>query len=305
MSVTFSLLETYKNEVTFQDVGIEMCLEYAAQFLIDGVSFSYTGSFSVNDETEYDAMTWTDVRTKPTWTMLTTTYFNSWKQLYRNQNFKYGTMQDVMNSIINPAIDGKSNQSSLNTTNSNLSSLTITVASKSNTSDVNTALGLKADASALTSHTSDTSNPHAVSADQVGLGNCNNTSDANKPLSTAAVTEFAKYMFGAGYLAKEFTGTTDANGEVVLHLTHDGTSGGNALFNTSDVPYIGVTAFANTSDPLVVPHAAGKVWSNGNKTVTIKVTKGTSTSVLIGGTVNSAQVAASVTVDLVAIGLKA
>lgn len=37
----------------------------------------------------------------------------------------------------------------------------------------------------LQSHVSNTSNPHAVTKSQVGLGNVDNTSDANKPISTA------------------------------------------------------------------------------------------------------------------------
>ena len=42
-----------------------------------------------------------------------------------------------------------------------------------------------ATAADLTSHVSDTTNPHSVTATQVGLGNVDNTSDANKPVSTA------------------------------------------------------------------------------------------------------------------------
>ena len=65
-----------------------------------------------------------------------------------------------------------------------------------NTSDVNkpvstaqsTAIGLKADTTALTAHTTDISNPHSVTQTQVGLSNVNNTSDANKPVSTATQT---------------------------------------------------------------------------------------------------------------------
>ena len=37
----------------------------------------------------------------------------------------------------------------------------------------------------LTAHTRNTSNPHGVTADQVGLGNVDNTSDLDKPISTA------------------------------------------------------------------------------------------------------------------------
>ena len=38
---------------------------------------------------------------------------------------------------------------------------------------------------ALTSHKNSKNNPHTVTKAQVGLGNCDNTSDANKPISTA------------------------------------------------------------------------------------------------------------------------
>jgi hypothetical protein len=55
------------------------------------------------------------------------------------------------------------------------------------TADV-AALALKADQTALTSHTSNLSNPHQTTATQVGLGSVNNTSDASKPVSTAQQT---------------------------------------------------------------------------------------------------------------------
>jgi hypothetical protein len=47
---------------------------------------------------------------------------------------------------------------------------------------------ITANLSTLTSHTSNTSNPHSVTKAQVGLGNADNTSDANKPVSTATQT---------------------------------------------------------------------------------------------------------------------
>lgn len=48
-----------------------------------------------------------------------------------------------------------------------------------------TALDKKANTSDLTSHTSNTNNPHNVTKSQVGLGNVDNTSDADKPISNA------------------------------------------------------------------------------------------------------------------------
>ena len=46
-------------------------------------------------------------------------------------------------------------------------------------------IATKAAATDLTAHTGNTSNPHSVTKAQVGLGNADNTSDANKPVSTA------------------------------------------------------------------------------------------------------------------------
>jgi hypothetical protein len=51
-----------------------------------------------------------------------------------------------------------------------------------------TALDSKAADADLDSHVGDTANPHAVTKTQVGLGNVDNTSDVNKPVSTAQQT---------------------------------------------------------------------------------------------------------------------
>lgn len=45
-----------------------------------------------------------------------------------------------------------------------------------------------ATAGELTTHTGNTSNPHSVTKAQVGLGNCDNTADASKPVSSAQQT---------------------------------------------------------------------------------------------------------------------
>lgn len=43
-------------------------------------------------------------------------------------------------------------------------------------------------------HSARTNNPHGVTKAQVGLGNADNTADADKPLSTAALAEFSNYL---------------------------------------------------------------------------------------------------------------
>jgi hypothetical protein len=54
--------------------------------------------------------------------------------------------------------------------------------------DLVAALGAKADTAALTAHTGNFANPHAVTKAQVGLSAVDNTSDAGKPVSTAQQT---------------------------------------------------------------------------------------------------------------------
>lgn len=71
-----------------------------------------------------------------------------------------------------------------NITNVNFSGnvLTFTLA---DTSVVNIDLSSLDQGLALTNHINDTNNPHNVDADDVGLGNVDNTSDADKPISNA------------------------------------------------------------------------------------------------------------------------
>jgi hypothetical protein len=70
-----------------------------------------------------------------------------------------------------------------------IDSLTAVVSGKANSSDVYTKTQSDANYepknSNIQSHISNTSNPHSVTKSQVGLGNVDNTSDADKPVSTA------------------------------------------------------------------------------------------------------------------------
>ena len=96
----------------------------------------------------------------------------------------------LSNEVINPASIDPANLAQLLTeavgdarylrTTNNLSDVTDAATARSN-------IGAAA-AADLTSHTNNTSNPHSVTAAQVGLGNVDNTSDADKPVSTAQQT---------------------------------------------------------------------------------------------------------------------
>lgn len=55
-------------------------------------------------------------------------------------------------------------------------------------------------ADALALHAGDTDNPHSVTKAQVGLGNVDDTSDADKPISTAAAAALADKLDASAYL---------------------------------------------------------------------------------------------------------
>ena len=86
---------------------------------------------------------------------------------------------------------------------------------------------ITANLSTLTSHTSNTSNPHATTKAQVGLGNADNTSDANKPVSTATQTALN---------AKENTITAGTTSEYYR---------GDKTFQTLDKTAVGLSNVAN------------------------------------------------------------
>ena len=89
-----------------------------------------------------------------------------------------------------------------------------------NTSDVNkpistatqSALDTKASTTALTAHTSDLNNPHAVTKAQVGLSNVDNTADLDKPISTAVQTALNAKQDSIGYTPANAARTLTING---------------------------------------------------------------------------------------------
>jgi hypothetical protein len=73
-------------------------------------------------------------------------------------------------------------------------------------------------------HNNSTDNPHGVTKDQVGLGNVDNTSDANKPISTATQTALdgkanASHNHDDSYHPKEGDINLDLNAKEILAVT--------------------------------------------------------------------------------------
>ncbi|RKZ78382.1 MAG: hypothetical protein DRQ35_06075 [Gammaproteobacteria bacterium] len=70
----------------------------------------------------------------------------------------------------------------------------------------------------IQAHISSTNNPHSVDKNDVGLGNVDNTSDANKPVSNATQTELDKKATGAASsVANDFAAFSDITGKVLVN----------------------------------------------------------------------------------------
>jgi hypothetical protein len=86
-------------------------------------------------------------------------------------------------------------------------------------------------AAQLAVHTSSTSNPHSTTKAQVGLGNADNTSDANKPVSTAQASAIAMRIAATEKGAANGVATLDAASKIPLAQIPDGISSGNGTSN--------------------------------------------------------------------------
>lgn len=84
-------------------------------------------------------------------------------------------------------------------------------------------------ASTPVAHASNTSNPHSVTKSQVGLGNCDNTSDANKPVSTAQAT--ADTAIGTAAASDATTKANAAQAAAIAACPAETTTTAGALIN--------------------------------------------------------------------------
>ena len=98
------------------------------------------------------------------------------------------------------------------------------------------------------SHASNTSNPHAVSKTQVGLGSVDNTSDASKPVSTAQQTAL---NLKANLASPTFTGTVV--GITAAMVGAPSGSGNSTGTNTGDETTTTVGALLNSATSKTTP----------------------------------------------------
>lgn len=104
---------------------------------------------------------------------------------------------------------------------------------------------------AISNHVSNKNNPHEVTKSQVGLGNCDNTSDANKPISTATQTALDKKVSKVS-IANRVYGTNSVGGQTTYDIDSfgkvDDVKVGDTSVVTNKVANLGTMAGESTSD---------------------------------------------------------
>ena len=173
-------------------------------------------------------------------------------------------------------------------------------------SDLSSGLATKANESDLTAHITNTSNPHSVTKAQVGLGNVDNTSDANKPISTATQTALdAKVSRNSDAYTKVYG--TDSSGAPAVHslqttadnwsvAQRDGggrlevstpTSASHATTKTYVDEAVGYTAVDVylTATGLTTSYFTARKYPDGRIMLYGKVTNGTGSNITSGTTI--------------------
>lgn len=82
-------------------IDVELILKYyEVQFYGGGAYLTYTGSLAANTQAAFNAITWTDVRPKPTWADISGIWFTLWRGDYDNNAISNKMMADIIVSYI-------------------------------------------------------------------------------------------------------------------------------------------------------------------------------------------------------------
>ena len=155
--------------------------------------------------------------------------------------------------------------------------------------------------SSLISHLANTSNPHSVTKSQVGLGNVNNTSDANKPISTATQTALDNKA-NASDLTSHTGNKSNPHGVTAAQVgavpTTGGSYTGNVTVEKNTYPTLKTTATSTGTCAMISDYGDAAVFETRNasedntnrRRLTLRNTKNASPDIadalVLGDTVN-------------------
>lgn len=150
----------------------------------------------------------------------------------------------------------------------------------------------------LDAHKNSTANPHAVTKAQVGLGNVDNTSDANKPVSTAqqSALNLKAALAGAAFtgpitVPADATGNQVPRSSEVVHMTGAETIAGVKTFSSKPKVPAGATGeevpqaqeiFGKSQSWQTVTRTSGVTYTNSTGKPIIVIVFGTSNNVANG-----------------------
>ena len=116
----------------------------------------------------------------------------------------------------------------------------------------------------VTVHTANTSNPHSVTKAQVGLGNCDNTADANKAVKSATTAGNSSKLGGYGVQTSSIGGSSTETTNYWTYVTKSKftSTGGyikysNGLliqWGTSKSQYVSIVSYTSTNSYRVFSH---------------------------------------------------
>lgn len=168
---TFLKIEEFIANLDLSGLGGDYALLSEAGCSISGSVASDTGFLTVN------------LLNKAGQTISTKTFYLPFGQLFKYATFENGVIKFKYFSGVEYNMDISSLIDGLVPTTRTIAG--VDLKDDITEEELRAALGIDGMADALSLHMSNTSNPHGVNKEQVGLGNVDNTSDLDKPVSSA------------------------------------------------------------------------------------------------------------------------
>lgn len=265
-------------------------LDFHAQVILNGAAYSFTGSLNLNTEVQFNALVWSDVRSKPAWSDLdpTSDAFNLWKIFFKSQSVSFEILINALSSYVAPYNHSHAQ--------SDVTNLVTDLGAKASSSAMTTALGLKADASAVSTALSGKA-PTSHSHTQSDVTNL--TTDLSGKAASSHAHAQSDITNLLTDLAKKLGTSTD---NLLIKELSGSLSGGEVTFSLSGFSSIVFTdaTLHDAGDNITAAFAVEKTISTSS--VTFKFTSGAN-MLLLGNSTRAAP--GTGTVKAIVIGVKA
>ena len=238
---------------------IVVALDYHGNFIDGGGPYSYSLLVAGNTEVQYDAITWSDGRTKPSWSTISGPTWASFLSEYNATSAGYGDVTDLLNYMNGTLLPAKADS-----VHSHV---------QSDVTGLVTALSGKANSS----HSHAQSEVTNLVSDLAGKAASSHTHSVGDITGLAIPKAYEGVTLRSGAFPV-FKNATVGSGSAVMHFTSDGTSGGSALFASGPI----LDSVNMIVSDATASYQMSWAWSNSNKTLTITANKLTTANILTG-----------------------